>query len=64
MLILFGLWALGGLLLGAAILLIPYHRRFLRRLDRGAFVFTTGTAGLTGAGLVASAGSFIWMQIL
>jgi hypothetical protein len=58
------LFAFGALMLSAGLILLPYRIRFLRRLDRMAFMVSTLFSSAIGALLVGSSGAFICLSLL
>ena len=64
MLLLLGLFAVGATMLSAGLIVFPYRRRFLRRLDRTAFLFSTLLSSGLGALLVGGSGAFLCLALL
>jgi hypothetical protein len=54
----------GALMLSAGLLVLPYRRRFLRRVDRTAFLFSTLLSSSLGALLVGGTGAFLCLSLL
>lgn len=59
MVLLAGTFSVGALMLAAALVLWPYRIKFLRRVDRLAFLLSTAVSGLLGAALAGGAGAFL-----
>jgi hypothetical protein len=61
LLVLFGF---GAAILAAGLIVLPYRRRFLRRLDRNAFLFSTLFSSGVGALIVGGSGAFLCLSLL
>ena len=64
MLVLLLLFLFGALILSAGMILLPYRIRFLRRLDRMAFLVATLFSSAVGAMLVGGSGAFLCLALL
>lgn len=64
LILLLGLLLLGGLLLVAAGVLLPYRRRFADRLHRLMFVVAAVATGALGVSLLGGAGFVILLELL
>ena len=63
MLVLLVPFTLGALMLAAGLIVLPYRRRFLRRLDRNAFLFSTLLSSGLGALIVGGSGAFLCLSL-
>ena len=64
MLVLLVPFLLGAVMLTAGLIVLPYRRRFLRRVDRTAFLFSTLLSSSLGALLVGGSGAFLCLAFL
>ena len=58
------MFLVGALMLAAGLIVLPYRRRFLRRLDRHAFLFSTLLSSGLGALIVGGSGAFLCLSLL
>jgi hypothetical protein len=63
-LLLFALFGIGAAMLAAGMIVLPYRRRFQRRLDRNAFMVSTLFSSGIGALIVAGSGAFLCLALL
>ena len=64
MLLLFPIFLVGAAMLAAGLIVLPYRRRFLRRLDRNAFLLSTLLSSGLGALIAGGSGAFICLSLL
>ena len=64
MLLLLLIFGFGALMLSAGLIVLPYNRRFLRRVDRTAFLFSTLLSSGLGALIAAGSGAFLCLSLL
>ncbi|TMJ12583.1 MAG: hypothetical protein E6G94_13430 [Alphaproteobacteria bacterium] len=61
--LLLAIFGIGGVALAAAILVFPYRIRFVKRVDRLAFILCSLLSGVVGAAMVGSSGAILWMSL-